>query len=296
MRSGLLRQHRRYFAVAAFGLLATPLVVGVVRPDSPAAILKEGRYVTPAPQAPVDGEGWLKLPKDVDAYLQDHFGLREKMIRLHKDVTKPLVFKENNVAINGDSGRFYAIADGMVLQSAGRVFRQQRVADAAELIVTMRDALRKRGIAFLVALPPNSSTVYPDDLPYWARNPGKKTEYDALLETIEAQGVRAVDLRPALVPLASTAPPILSTICTGMFAELSPASTQLSTPTADRTGISIRHPRSGHWPSAEGGISQRFSALRTVSAKPRRPSPCLRRERRSPCRMARKDVSGRRRI
>jgi alginate O-acetyltransferase complex protein AlgJ len=198
MRSGLLRQHRRYFAVAAFGLLATPLVVGVVRPDSPAAILKEGRYVTPAPQAPVDGEGWLKLPKDVDAYLQDHFGLREKMIRLHKDVTKPLVFKENNVAINGDSGRFYAIADGMVLQSAGRVFRQQRVADAAELIVTMRDALRKRGIAFLVALPPNSSTVYPDDLPYWARNPGKKTEYDALLETIEAQGVRAVDLRPAL--------------------------------------------------------------------------------------------------
>ena len=96
------------------------------------------------------------------------------MIRLHKDVTKPLIFKGKNVAINGDSGRFYAIADDMVLQSAGRVFRQQRVADAAELIVTMRDALRKRGIAFLVALPPNASTVYPDDLPYWARNGRKK--------------------------------------------------------------------------------------------------------------------------
>ena len=164
--------------------------------------------MTPLPKAPADGDGWLKLPKEVDAYLQDHFGLRQKIIRLHKDLTKPVVFKVNNVAITGDSGRIYAIADDMVLQSAGRVFRQQRVADAAELIVTMRDALRKRGIGFLVALPPNSSTVYPDDLPTWARNPGKKTEYDALLEMIEARGVRAVDLRPALSWSAATDPHI----------------------------------------------------------------------------------------
>jgi alginate O-acetyltransferase complex protein AlgJ len=120
------------------------------------------------------------------------------MIRLHKDLAKPFVFKENNVAITGDSGRIYAIADDMVLQSAGRIFREQRVADAADLIVKMRDALRKCGISFLVALPPNSSTIYPDDLPKWARNPGKKTEYDKLLETVEARGVKAVDLRPAL--------------------------------------------------------------------------------------------------
>ena len=140
----------------------------------------------------------LALPGQVDAYLKDHFGLRQKMIRLHKDLTKPLIFKENNVALTGDSGRIYAIADDMVLQSAGRVFREQRVSDAADLIVTMRDALRKRGIGFLVALPPNSSTIYPDDLPKWARNPGKKTEYDRLLEMVDARGVKTVDLRPAL--------------------------------------------------------------------------------------------------
>ena len=62
----------------------------------------------------------------------------------------------------------------------------ERVADAADLIVAMRDALGKRGIGFLVALPPNSSTIYPDDLPKWARNPGKKTEYDLLLEALAA--------------------------------------------------------------------------------------------------------------
>ena len=48
----MLKRHRRYFAVLAFGLLATPLVVGLVRPDSPELILKEGRLLAPAPEAP----------------------------------------------------------------------------------------------------------------------------------------------------------------------------------------------------------------------------------------------------
>jgi alginate O-acetyltransferase complex protein AlgJ len=194
----MLIRGRRYFAVLGFLLLATPLVAGVVVPDSADWILKEARQPAPAPDAPGSLEAMLGLPGQVDAYLKDHFGLRQKMIRLHKDLTKPLIFKENNVALTGDSGRIYAIADDMVLQSAGRVFREQRVSDAADLIVTMRDALRKRGIGFLVALPPNSSTIYPDDLPKWARNPGKKTEYDRLLEMVEARGVKTVDLRPAL--------------------------------------------------------------------------------------------------
>ena len=50
--SGMLRRYRRFFAVAAFLLLATPLVVGIVRPDSAASILKEGRYPAPAPKPP----------------------------------------------------------------------------------------------------------------------------------------------------------------------------------------------------------------------------------------------------
>ena len=194
----MLIPQRRYFALLSFILLATPLVAGIAAPDDADWILKEARQVAPAPAAPRSLEAMVALPAKVDAYLKDHFGLRQKMIRLHKDLAKPLFFEANNVAIAGDSGRIYAIADDMVLQSAGRVLRRQRVADAGDLIVTMRDALGKRGIGFLVALPPNSSTIYPDDLPKWARNPGKKTEYDLLLEAVEARGVKAIDLRPAL--------------------------------------------------------------------------------------------------
>ena len=74
---------RRYFAVVAFLLLATPAVIGLARPDSPATVLREGRSLAPAPRLPTTQEGWFALPGAVDAYLKDHFGLRQTLITAH---------------------------------------------------------------------------------------------------------------------------------------------------------------------------------------------------------------------
>ena len=186
-----------------------PLVAGVVHPDSAASILKEGRNPAPAPQSPGSPGDWLALPREIDAYLKDSFGLREKMIRLHKDLTKPLFADGNGIAVTGASGRMYAVPDDMVAQSAGRAFRPQKVAEAVDMIVGMRDALDRRGVKFLVAVPPNSSSIYQDDLPNWARNPGKATEYDLLLKELAARNVKTVDLRPALKEARNSRPAYL---------------------------------------------------------------------------------------
>jgi alginate O-acetyltransferase complex protein AlgJ len=198
LSSGMLRRHRRHLAIAAFLLLATPLVFGIVKPDGPLSILKEGRNPSPTPQSPDSPSDWLTFPREIDAYLKDRFGLREKMIRLHKDLTKPLFGDSNGIAVTGASGRMYAVPDDMLAQSAGRTFRPQKVAETVNMIARMNDSLARRGVRFLVALPPNSSTIYQDDLPGWARNSGKKTEYDLLFEALAARGVKTVDLRPAL--------------------------------------------------------------------------------------------------
>jgi len=66
--NGLLRQYRRSFA-----LLAAPLVFGIVRPESDASILKEGRNPAPAPKSPDSPGDWVSLPKEVDACLKDRF-------------------------------------------------------------------------------------------------------------------------------------------------------------------------------------------------------------------------------
>src|SRR5271165_6386144 len=193
----LLRRHR-HIAVLSFLLLATPLAVGLVWPDNPDWIKKEARMPAAAPVLPENLEAVLAFPEHADAYLNDHFGLRQKMIRLHKDLTKPLLFEANQAAIIGKSGRIFALGDDMVLQSAGQVVRKEKVSRVADMLGAMRDALDRRGVRFLVAIPPNSSTIYPDDLPNWAQNPGKKTEYDLLLEDLDGRGVKAIDLRPAL--------------------------------------------------------------------------------------------------
>jgi alginate O-acetyltransferase complex protein AlgJ len=194
----MLRRHRRFFALLGFLLIATPLIWGMVLPDSPDLILKEGRRPTPTPAAPESLAGLAAFPGEIDAYLKDHFGLRHAMIRLHKDLAKPVLFKENNVVVYGDDGRLFALGDDMVLQSAGQLLRGEKVAETANMLADMNDALTRRGIKFLVAVPPNSSTIYQDDLPKWAKNPGKRTEYDALLDELSARRIKAVDLRPPL--------------------------------------------------------------------------------------------------
>ena len=202
----MLLRRRQFFALAAFLLLATPLVVGLVRPDSAASVLKEGRRLAPAPRAPADLAGWLALPAAVDAYLQDHFGLRQALIRAHTDLTKPLLGLGNDSVLVGRDGRMFYLGEEAVRQSAGLVVRDQRIANSVALIAAMRDDLARRNIRFLVAAPPNASTVYPDDLPDWARNRGRRTEYDLFVDGLAARGVRTVDLRPVMAAARSGGP------------------------------------------------------------------------------------------
>ncbi len=195
----MLFRYRRFFALAAFALLATPTVWGVVLPDSPEMIYAtEGRRLAPAPAAPAGLTGWTALPGEVDAYLKDRFGLRHAMIKLHHDLTHPVILKVNTAALIGRDGRMFFQDHDMVRQSAGLLLRDQRVAEAADLVAAMRDALAKRGARLLVTLPPNPSTIYQDDLPVWAQARGRKTEYDLFLEDLAAQRVKTVDLRPVM--------------------------------------------------------------------------------------------------
>lgn len=189
---------RRYFAIVAFLLLATPLIVGLVRPDGPAAVLKEGRSLAPAPRMPGSSAAWIALPKKVDDYLRDHFGLRQALITAHREVTKPMLGFGNDSVLVGRDGRMFYLGDSAVRQSAGLLVRDRGVADTLDFLAAMNDDLKRRGIRFLVASPPNAATVYQSDLPDWAQASGRRTEYDLFVEGLAEKGVKTVDLRPVM--------------------------------------------------------------------------------------------------
>jgi alginate O-acetyltransferase complex protein AlgJ len=192
----MLSRYRRFFAVAAFLVLATPLVAGLIYPDGAASIIAGGRTPAPAPRAPVNSLDWIRLPPQIDAYLEDRIGLRQALLRAHRELSKPLFGSYKVLMGRGD--RMFYLGNEMILQSAGLVMRDQAVAQLADLLARMSEELRARGIRFLVAPPPNASSVYPDDLPVRAQNPGRPTEYDLLLARLADKGVPALDLRPVL--------------------------------------------------------------------------------------------------
>jgi hypothetical protein len=198
--SPLLWRHRRFFGALALILMATPLAVGLVAPDSTALIMSEGRRFAPAPAAPTTLADWLALPAETDAYLKDHFGLRHAMIRAQVDLTKPMLGfgGAQSQFLVGRDGRLFYLGDDLVRQSAGLVLHDERVTDTAAFIAEMRDRLAVRGIRLIVAPPPNSATIYQDDLPVWAQKGSRTTEYDLFLRELAEQRVQAVDLRPVL--------------------------------------------------------------------------------------------------
>jgi hypothetical protein len=202
----MLLRSRRYFAILTFLLLVTPLAVGIVRPDSPATVLREGRSLAPAPRLPTTRGGWFALPAAVDAYLKDHFGLRQTLITANRELTKPMLGLGNDSVLVGRDGRMFYLGENAVRQSAGLLVRDRGVADTVDLIAATKSDLERRGIRFLVASPPNAATVYEDDLPDWAQNSGKRTEYDLFVEGLVAKGVKTVDLRPVMAAARAGAP------------------------------------------------------------------------------------------
>jgi alginate O-acetyltransferase complex protein AlgJ len=193
----MIRRYRRYWSLTTILLLALPLVVGIVRPDTETRSSDELRDVAKAPQLPDSIVGWRQLPAQIDAYLHDHFGLRKLLIHWEAFLNQGILQSGNASVLFGHDGRMFFKHDSMVRQSAGLVRRDNLVAATADFLAAMKLKLSARGIAFLVASPPNSVSVYEAQLPDWARNHDRRTEYDLLLDELAARGVLAVDPRPA---------------------------------------------------------------------------------------------------
>jgi alginate O-acetyltransferase complex protein AlgJ len=195
----MLRRYRRLWCLVAVVLLAIPMVVNLLRSETAVMSTEELRMLAPGPSMPRRFAEWARLPNAIDAYLRDHFGLREILIRANATLRFVLLGSSSSESVLvGSEGWMFYRGNGMLQQSAGLLVRPQAIAEQVAMLVSMRDALAAGGAKLIVAIPPNSSTIYSDKLPVWARNPGSPTEYDLLLDALAAHGVLAVDLRPVL--------------------------------------------------------------------------------------------------
>jgi alginate O-acetyltransferase complex protein AlgJ len=194
----MLRSYRRYWFLVLTALLTAPLVLGLFDRSGEEQFSAEKRRGADWPGFPRSSAAWIALPKQIETYLGDHFGLRSELIQARAIVAHHVLGDCNEKVLEGRGGRLFFRLDDMLQQSAGLLVREPLIQGSAEAIASIHATLAAKGIRFIFASPPNSSTIYSRSLPGWARNQGVQTEYDLLLRALEERGVPVADLRPPL--------------------------------------------------------------------------------------------------
>jgi alginate O-acetyltransferase complex protein AlgJ len=198
------RHHGPLWLALAGIVLCLPLSLGVFAPDPDLIAQEESRRPAVAPGWPRSVTGFFAWPAAEDAWLRDHFGLRRAMIHTHSLIADRWLGGGTKYAVFGLDGWLFFRGQDMLSQSAGLILREDQATETADFLARLHASLAARGIRFIVGVPPNTSTIYPDHVPKWARNDGRRTEYDVFLEALRARGVPAVDLRPPLRAARST--------------------------------------------------------------------------------------------
>jgi hypothetical protein len=91
----MLSRHRRFLALPAALLLAAPLLFTSSKANLSSDELRVLATAPPFPQTMIDA---MNLPEQIDAWLQDHFGLRRVLIHAYAILTQ-LVLRSGNTSV-----------------------------------------------------------------------------------------------------------------------------------------------------------------------------------------------------
>jgi alginate O-acetyltransferase complex protein AlgJ len=159
----------------------------------------EARILSPAPAFPRSLQQWLALPRDLDRFLGDNFGLRTQIVRAQGALRYAVLLPADLRVVIGRDKWLFLNGDGTIEQSTGRLLREAAIEKFADRAAKLQQQLGVESTRLLVAIPPNSSTVNRARLPAWAAATPAVTEYDLMMKALAARSVEAVDLRPPLL-------------------------------------------------------------------------------------------------
>jgi alginate O-acetyltransferase complex protein AlgJ len=165
----------------------------------------ENRLPAPVPRLGQKNPAGLKtFLAASEAYFNDHFGFRKKLIRWYQN-WKISLFRDRSVynVITGRDGWLFTSDLQMVEHFLGmKKFTPAELKSWQRLLEKRRDWLAARGIKYLFVVPPDKQTVYPEYLPAWligAAPADRETKLDQFLRFMrENSTVEILDLRPAL--------------------------------------------------------------------------------------------------
>lgn len=189
----LMTAARRRLALVLIGLLTLP---ALAMPFAPLRIdsKEENRRLAPVPAWPASMADWRHAPRDIDAFLADHFGFREDMVRAANDTLRAAGGEAGSrAAVEGKDGWMF-LTEGL-RRSTGQELDPVLADDYAVFVCEVGDRLAARGIKAVFALAPSPAQIYPEMAPDWALPAKRPNLYDRITAGTARCGVTTVDLR-----------------------------------------------------------------------------------------------------
>lgn len=183
-------------------MLAAPALWGVLGIYSgPGESEKRRAAVWPDP--PQRLEEVPRFTRLIDRYANDHFGLRNMLVRVSTSFNKALGRSDFSTVIIGKGDWLFFAGNNAVEIARGRsTFLPVELERLAGSYAKLNQKLEAAGINFAVVIVPGKASMYPEHLPWWAREPeGVSRNTDLLQAQLENLGVRFLDLTGMLLQL-----------------------------------------------------------------------------------------------
>jgi len=151
-----------------------------------------------------------KFITGLDAYFNDHFGFRKRLICLHR-LWRLNFFRDRKgfrSVVAGKDGWFYFNENQMVDHFRGTLrFTPNQLEDWRSYLESYRDWLAARGVKFLFVVVPDKESIYPENLPAWMNKVQPESKLDQFFAYMQKRStVEVLDLRPCLREARKTTP------------------------------------------------------------------------------------------
>lgn len=190
------RPDRNTLAAAIFfALIAAPGAGRIFLPPDTSAISEiENRAAAPWPAWPNTIADLNEAPRAIDAYLEDRFGFRERLIAINQWLVEQasLAPGERKAVIGEDGWLFYADGRALDLYTGRIPFKTGEAAAWLNSAAAIEQEVNARGGQFVILFAPQKASVYGEYLPDHIK-PGRAAGRLQILE----EGARATGLAVA---------------------------------------------------------------------------------------------------
>ncbi len=205
MHSTGARSADRILIIGFLIAISLPLL-GLVFHGENGTTVGENRKAAAMPELRLRGKSLAAFPAQFEAYFNDHFGFRERLIHwLNFTKVVGLGVSPSPKVILGSNGWLFYGDIELPYYRALVPLTFQELEQWRRLFETRRDWLAVRGIPYLVVIPPNKSTIYPEHMPPSYNQVHARSRLDQLMDYLRVHtDLKVLDLRQPLLAAKNT--------------------------------------------------------------------------------------------